>query len=739
MTPKNPASIRSVDGGFSPRDMTDDSEPSPIDIDLRAILAAMRRNLIAIAAILATALLIGVVATLLMVPKFVATSQILVEQQADQIIDTEGPQPTVSGQESERFLQTQVDVIVSRSLAERVVESEGLADNEAFFAAQGVEYPTEEDLGGIYSGRNALSRLREDAAIELLQSGLSVNLPVDSRLVAISFESTDRVVAADIANAVATNFIEANLSRKFDSSAYAREFLGQQLADAREKLERSERELNQYSRAAGLIRVTGQGANADQETTLSVTNDTLVQLNAAASQAAADRIAAENRWRSIASQASGSIPQVLQNPAYQALLRQKSEIEAQLAVERARHLEEHPNVLALEAQQAKINQQLSDVGEAVKRSVRLEYEAARDRESDITGRVSAIRSDALDEQDRGVQYNILKREAETDRALYNTLLTNFNELNATAGATSNNVSLVDLAQPPRESSSPILILNVLVAMILGLIVAGVYVFLREHLDDVVRSPEDVERKLGINVLGIVPNVGDADPQEELADPKSPMSEAYASLVANLRYSSSGGLPRTLSVTSAQAGEGKSTTSFKLATDFAGLGRRTLLVDADLRRPTLHRRFEDREKEGLTAVLAGERSIDEVIVASDRPNLSLVSALPIPVDPSALLSSYKLEMIIEELKSRFDCIVFDAPPTLGLSDSPTISAHMDAVIMVIDASSGRRGAVKSGLRRLSMVNANVLGAVLTKFEAKRLGSEYSYYTSDYYAYSTKDGE
>ncbi len=711
-----------------------DDDPRAFDLDIRAILAAIRRNIVPMFAIVATAIFAGVLITLLMVPKFVATSQILVEQQIDQIIESDGPQANVSAQEAERFLQTQVDVIASRSLAERVVESENLAQNEAFFQAQGAELPREEDVGVGESGRNALTRLRRDNAIELLQSNLIVTLPIDSRLVAISFESNDRVVAANIANAIAENFIEANLSRKFDSSAYAREFLGQQLADARAKLERSERALNQYSRAAGLIRVSGQGANADRETTLSVTNDSLVQLNAAASQAAAERIAAENRWRAAASQAPSTIPEVLSNSAYQALLRQRSETEAQLAVEQARHLEDHPNVLSLTAQIATIEQQIAEVGNGIKRSIRLEYEAARDRETDIRGRVSNIRSAALDEQDRGVQYNILKREAETDRALYNTLLTNFNELNATAGATSNNVSIVDLAQPPRVPSSPSLILNLLISLVVGLFLSGLFVLLREHLDDVVRSPDDVERKLGMKVLGVVPTASEEDVNEELADPKSPMSEAYASLVANLRYSSGSGLPATFTITSAQPGEGKTTTSHKIANDFAALGKRTLLIDADLRRPTLHKRFANKEQVGLTPVLAGECSIEDVIVASGKPNLSYVSALPIPVDPSVLLSTSDFEGLIESLRSKFDCIVFDAPPTLGLSDSPSIAAHTEATIMVIDASAGRRGAVKSGLRRLSMVNANVLGAVLTKFNASKLSSEYSYYSSDYYTYS-----
>ncbi len=737
--------LSSIQGAGQPVDPSQRQYPSDpaaddafFDIDLRRVWAAVRRNWLPIAAILALSLGLGVLVTLLMRPQFVAESQVLIEQQADQIIENTETQPFNPPQETERFLQTQVDVIQSRSLAQRVVESENLADREEFFAAQGAELPQLDSLPGTgYSGPEGLKRLRRDLAVNMVTDGLSVTLPVDSRLVAIGYRSGDPRIAAEMANSIAQNFIESNLARKFDSSAYAREFLAQQLEDSRKKLEQSEKDLNTFSRAAGLIRVSGQGQNADQETTLSVTNDTLQQLNTAASQAVADRIAAENAWRNIANQPISSVPQVLANPAYSQLVRQRSEIEAKLADERTRHLDDHPSVQALEAQSAEVNQQISQVGQSIKNSVRLAYEATRDRETEIVGQVSQVRGEALDEQDRGVQYNVLKRVAETDRALYNTLLTRFNELSATAGATSNNVSMVDAAEVPREPSSPNLIINMIVALLGGMLAAAGFVFLREQFDDVLRTPEDVERKLGIPLLGLVPKIQGDHPEEDLADPKSPVSESYQSLVTNLRYSTGEGIPRTLTVTSAQAGEGKTTTAGKLALEFAELGRKTLLIDADLRRPTLHRKLANRRQEGFTTILAGEKAIDDVVIPSGHKHLSYMTALPMPPDPAALLSTTRFDDLIAELLKRFECVVFDAPPMLGLSDAPTLAAHTDAVLVVIDAESGHRGAVKTALRRLYMVKANVIGAVLTKFNPKNVSGEYSYYGSDYYAYQHKD--
>lgn len=708
-----------------------------LEIDLRGIIAAFRRNIIWVGAIIAAALVLGALFTVLVVPQFVATSRVLVQMETEQIIEGADTAPNAAYQDADRFLQTEVDILRSRSLAQRVVEQENLAESDRFFEAQGITKPTEEDLPEGVNAARELPAFREEVAIDALQDSLTVSLPMESRIVAVSFQSADAQLAATISNAMAEGYIAANLSRKFDSSSYARDYLAQQLADARSKLEQSERDLNQYSRAAGLIRVTGQGQNADQETTLSITNDALQQINSASSDATARRIAAEQDWKSISDQPVMSIPQVLQNNAVQALLADKSEAEAALSAERSRHLDEHPNVQALQARVSEIDQQIAGVATSIKRSVQLQYEAAVEQEETIRGRVSGLRSDALDEQDRGVQYNVLKRVAETDRALYNTLLTRYNQLNATAGASSNNVSLVDVAEPPRKPSFPNPIINMIVSLFGGLVAAAGFVFLREQFDDVIRSPDDVERKLGLPLLGLVPKSIEATPGEELEDPKSPMSEAYRSLLTNIRYSSASGVPATIAITSSQKGEGKTTTSDELANGIAQLGRKTLLIDADLRRPTLHKRSGEPDREGFTTVLAGENDFESVIFPSGKPNLDYMTALPIPPNPAALLTSDRFEHLLAEMQEKYDCIILDAPPVLGLADATTLAAHVDAVLLTIDASSANRGAIKAALRRLTIVNSNLIGAVLTKFDARKLGGEYQYYAADYYAYESSD--
>ncbi|KHK90071.1 capsular exopolysaccharide family protein [Novosphingobium malaysiense] len=711
-----------------------------ISIDLKQIIAAVRRNLKWIALIVLGALVAGFILTLLIIPRYEATAQVLVEQNADTIIEGSELQDNSSQQwDAERFLNTQVDILNSRSLAKRVAQSAKLSENQSFYDAMDEEMPQVDDLDGGVSNANALADLRLDTVVELLQENLHVDLPIDSRVIQITFRSTDPVMSANIANLYAENYLESNLKRKFESSAYARKFLSSQLEEARSKVEASERELNQYSRAAGLIRVSGQGQNADRETTLSVTNNALIQVNGAAADATTERLAAQDRWDTIANQPVLSIPQVIQNLAIQDILQKKATLEAQLANERSRHLEGYPSIRVLEAQINELNNRIATIGGNIKNSIYLDYRTALAREHSLKEQVAKLRDEAMGEQERGVGYAVLKRVAETDRALYDTLLERYNELSASAGSTSNNVTLVDRADIPREPSSPNLILNLLIAVLLGGVSALAFVLVREHLDDAIRSPDDVERKLGLSLLGLIPRVTDEEASSAAEDAKSTLSEAYHSLVANLRFSTPNGFPTVLAVTSTNESEGKTTTAHAIAMDLARLGKSVLLIDGDLRRPTLHRRMPVKNAPGLTELLVGDAQFDDVLHHSSYDNLTYMTALPIPPEPSLLLGGDRFPSVIAQAQQRFDIVIVDSAPMLGLSDTASIASHTDGVLFVVDASRFHRGAVKSALRRLGMVDARMLGAVVTKFDARAAGGDYSYYGYNYYTYGAERPE
>lgn len=692
-------------------------------LDLRALLALVRRNAIWIAAIVFATVLAGLVISLLLVPQYTSRATVLVEQREQQIIENGDSEPVSSPFDTQTFLNTQAEVIKSRSLALRVVDNENLTKDPAFYEAMGTEPPADAST----------MVLRQNAA-QLVQDSIAVGYLEESRLVSIEVTTRSPELSARLANSIAQNFIESNLARKFESSTYAREYLTQQLDDARTQLAESERNLNRYARLAGLIRSPSEGAGESEAAGLSITSAGLVEVNTARSQAIANRIAAEKQWQNVASKPVLALPQVLSNPAIVELQSRKSALEAQLAQERVRKLDDHPTVVALRDQISQVESQIQSLGSSIKQSIRVNYETAVDNERALNGVVDDLRGQALDEQDKSVQYNILKRVAETNRAQYDMLLERFNELNAAAGSTANNLSLLDVAEARNLPSFPNIPLNLVAAFFLGLVFASIFVFVREFLDDRIREPDQVESKLGITLLGVVPKVPDnVEPIEELSDAKNSISEAYGVVVTNLRFLTESGVPEVLSITSSSKGEGKSLTSLAIARQLAQMGRRVIIIDADLRRPNVHTTTGlGRDKLGLPSVLVGEASLDDVTHYVEEHELYAVSGLPIPPEPTVLLGGTKLPQVIAEAREKFDHVIVDCPPLMGLSDAPLVTRQTDATIMVMSAQDQSVRGVKLALQRLNLVGTNMAGLVMTKFDPRQSATNYDYY-AEYYAY------
>ena len=706
-------------------------------LDFRYVAAAIRANLWLISAIVAAALAIALVATLVQTKRYTASSTIQINDRSSGVMGSKEEQlgdaaaPTF---DIDRFLKTQTDIIQSRGLALRVAQKLNLIGIARLYEAQGMKAPP--------PGTDPL--VLRDHAVSLLAGNLSVRLPRDSRIVAISYESSDRELSAQVANAYAGEFIQSNLQRKFDSSSYARTFLGEQLDEARVKLESSERALNAYAREAGIIRTGGSSIDgADGKTVTdrgaSITSASMQQLNAAANEATARRIEAEGRWRAVSSGPLLSSPLVLQNSTVISLLTEKARVEADLSQDRATHLDDYPTVRAKQAQLTTINQQLNSVASNVRNSVRSDYQAALSVERALQSKVGQLKTETMTEQDRSVQYNLLARDADTNRQLYEGLLERFKTLNAVAGVSLSNVSIIDDAEVPKVPSSPSLLKNLLLGLILGLGPAALIVFFKDQFDDAIRVPEDIETKLGLPLLGVIPQAPKDDPQEALADPKSAVSEAYNSLRGSLLYSTSEGLPQIMLVTSAQASEGKTTSSLAIANGFARMGQRVLLIDADMRRPSLHGRFNLPNKQGLSTLLTSHEAITAVAAKAAQPNLFVLVAGPIPPSPTELLSTPRMEAILQEAASNYEVVVVDSPPILGLADAPLMAALVDGVVFVVEAERSRRGALKAALRRLRAMRPVLLGSVLTKFNPLKAGNRYSeYYGADYYHYE-KPGE
>ena len=706
--------------------------PTSIGAMLRQIIAIARRNLWLILAIIATFLIAAAAITMLQTPKYTGRASVEIAYRSDQVLGEQLDSSTASSQESDswdadRFLNTQLKILQSRSLAERVAQRLNLYSDPKFLSAMMIkpdDFNSDEE--------------RKRGVIEALQDNFQAALPVDTRMAQITFTSTDPKMSATIANAFATEFIQANLQRRFDSSSYARNFVQEQLNDARARLEQSEQKLNSYAREAGLIRTRDPSStNSDgnsSNTASSVTSSSLMQLNQAANDAQARRVAAQAHWEAERAQPLLSSPAALASPTVQALLSRRSDIQAQLDSAKDRYLGDHPTIQTLTSQLNDINQQLTRAATEARNSVRAEFVAAQAAEQNLRARVGQLEGATLQEQDRSVRYNTLAREADTNRSIYDGLLQRYRELNASAGITASNISVIDQADPPTDPSSPNPLLNLLIALLLGTVTAAAVVYIKDQLDDRIRVPEEVEQKVGVPLLGVVPQAGDEDPVTALRDPKSILAESYSALRSSLLYSTRSGLPQLMLVTSAQPSEGKSTTSFAVARSLALIGKKTLLIDADLRRPSIHRQANIANKAGLSDLLIGDKTIDEVMVPGEVPGLYIIPSGPIPPSPAELLSSPRLISLLNQLRERFDFITIDSAPVLGLADSPGLSAIADGVLLVIEANRGRGGQLKGAVRRLRLMKPTILGAVLTKFDPEAAGNAYStYYQYDYYQY------
>jgi len=725
-----PASRRSAaDPGDDPAAF-DQARPA---LDFRYIAAAVRANLLLIAGIVAAAIAVAVIATMLQTPRYTARATVQINDTVNRVLkDDESTQSSdMGGWDTDRNLKTQVDILKSRGLALRVVQKLNLAANPAFFASQETGAPA-----------GAPTEAIRTMAAGLLQAHLDVALPRDSRIITLTWESTDPRMSALIVNAYASEFIQSNLQRKFDSSSYARNFVSEQLAETKRKVEESERALNDYARQNGLIRTRdamtsgagkdGGGSGGGE----SVTTASLLQLNSALNDATTRRIAAEGRWQALSGKPLLSTTEVLANSTVATLLANRATAEADLQQERARHLDDYPTIQAKQAEIAAINRQLQQAANNVRDSVRAEFQAAAAAESRLAAQVETLKGATLSEQDRTVRYSLLAREADTNRQLYDGLLQRFKELNASSGIALSNISIIDSAEVPESPSSPNLFKNLLVAVIAGLVLAGLTVFFKDQFDDSIRVPEDVEAKLGLPLLGVVPRSHSEEPEDGLADPKSPISESYNSLRGSLLYSTAEGLPQVMLLTSAQPSEGKTTSSYAIAASFARMGKSVLLVDADLRRPSLHRQIDYDNARGLSSLLTSHDPLSSAVLPSGVENLTLLTSGAIPPSPTELLSSLRLEQIIQEAARQFQVVIIDSPPILGLADAPTMAALVDGVIFVVEADRSRRGSLKTALRRLRAMRPVVLGAVLTKFDPLKAGNRYSeYYGYEYYQYGS----
>lgn len=724
----NDVAFRSADGGVIPFERErlgagDDRVP----ILQQYLRIALRRRWILIGAV-ASALVLALVVTLLMTPRYTAVTKIEISREASRVVNIQSVEPEGSALDLE-FYQTQYGLLASRSLAERVVRDLRLADSRDFFELFGEPtdglFPTDPSQAAAAGTR--AERLRK--ASEVLLDNVSIVPSRGSRLVDIGFTSPDPELAARISNAWAAGFIRGNLERRFEATAYARTFLEGRLEQIRRRLEASERALVGYAANQRIITIPVAGSADAPGGERSIVANDLAALSGALMVATAARIQAEARWQQARRGQPGAIEEALSNQTITALRRDRAQATAEYQRLMERFAPDYPAARALQLQIADLDGSIAREEGRVRTSLQQSYREQLAREQALAARVRSLESSVLDLRRRSIQYNIYQREVDTNRELYNGLLQRYKEIGVAGGVGTNNVAVVDNADVPERPSRPKLLNNLALALLAGLGLGIGLALAREQIDDAIGDPTEVEQALGLPLLGVIPRDKAANLLESLSDPKSSILEAYLAVHTNLGFATDHGMPRSLAVTSTGPAEGKSTTAFALALILARMQKRVLLIDGDMRSPSVHSMFDIGNESGLSNILSGNQDPNSVLRQTAYPQLSIIPSGPLPPNAAELLMGEGLARVLTDLGRNFDHIIVDSPPVMGLADAPLIASRLEATVFAVEANSKGVRVIRRAVGRLAAAHVRILGVVLTKYKVDKAGLGYG----DQYGY------
>ena len=661
-------------------------------------------------------------------PIYTATVRLQVENRPLKVMDGQ-IEPMEIGQD---YLRTQVQLLQGMAIAERVASAAKLADDPDFFKPR--QFSIVEAVKSFLGGAAAQSQQEPDrAALErisawIVRGNQSVRVVSGSRLVDISYSDPSPARAQMIANAYADAFIASNIDKRFQANIYAKAFLEDQVAQLKLRLEEAEKAVIAFAEKEEFV-ITGDKA--------SIAESNLAAANTALGALISDRIKAEQLWRQVEKVDAINIPQLLLNPVIQSLRSARSTVETEYREKLETYKPAHPIMLQLTNRMKEIDRQITTEIKTIKDSHKAAHEQAFKQESEMRARIEALRIETLDLQRRSIQYNNLKREANTIRTLYEGLMQRHKEVDVAGGMGANNIFVVDRANYPGAPSFPDMRRALMMALMLGLGGGFGAAFLLERLNDSIRAPEEVERLSGLPTLGVIPDTGRKSKAEvELLNPRSSIAEAYRSLCTTLQFATEEGLPRSLLVTSAVQGEGKSITSLAIARHYARMGMRVLIIDADMRNPSMHHKLGLDNSVGLSSYLSGEMLPPQTFQATDVAELTFMATGPLPANAADLLAGPRLHSLLSVGMETFDLIVIDCPPVMGLADAPLLSNAAAATLFVVGAGRPRAAQVRGALKRLQFTRSPMIGTVLTRFDARNTsyGYEYGYgYGEDAYVY------
>jgi len=736
----------------------------------------VRRKWIALTFAGAVVLLTGIF-SFLATPLYKSTATLLIEEESSRILsaaETFSNEPRVV--QDLRSYNTQLMLFSSKALAERVSRKLNLLVRPEFGVGKKQRTSLLSKLGQIITFRWIHPPKNQDMA----RSGLSMPLDpyseiVDSllkrieikpiretNLVKVSVTLPSAALAMDIVNSLVEEFINFSIEKRYSTTRQASDFLTESIANLRNEIEARERELQRYGQEQDISFLS-----ENESTALS----TFTELNDAYNQAMLERINAEAEYRALRNFQGDSVSQYVSDPTIQQLKAEYTRARAEYEEKGKQLKPDHPEMGRIKARLDSLMEEINKAAD----SAEGRYRAAVKKETSIKATLDIQRADVTTMKNNAILYNSIKSEVDSRRRLLNTLLERQGEAQLSAqlkGLSASNISIIDPAELPQKPVSPKKKLNLLMALLVGLFGGAGLCFLFDYLDDTIKGPDEVEKLAGLPSLGVIPllppeglqkdrgyntyykrrySYGPENPSGEQTLPEVkeielinhlfpdlPLSEDYRTIRTSFLLSHAEKPPRSIVCTSALTQEGKTATVVNLAISFAQLQKKVLLVEADLRKPRLHRIFRARNLTGLTGYLTGKAALKDILCKTSIENVWLISSGLIPPNPVELLNSKKMKDVLAEVSEAFDIVLLDSPPVLAVIDSVVISSIVEGTLLVIHGGKTRRRPFLAAVEQLRRAKANIIGVVVNGLDLSRDGGYYSNHYG-YYKYERSEKE
>jgi polysaccharide biosynthesis transport protein len=714
-------------------------ELSPREPHLYDYLLILRKHQWLILSFMLSVVTIVAIATFRMQPVYVATARIEIDRENSNILPFQGVDSYDLMIDTDNYIETQSKILTSETLALETIRNSGLSALPQYSSPNG---PSEAVATG------SLANQKRPPELGGFLGSLSVKRVPSSRLMDVSFESTDPQLAAHIVNAHIETYVQRNFQSQYDSTTRATTWLRDQLDELKIRVQNSEAARIAYERQNQIWTLD------DKQ---NITTQRFADANRELTNAQTDRVKRQAILEFAKSGNIDAVPQIQSDAALGEFQRRLNDATTGYRDALEQFGPNYPRVKHLQSQIKDIQSDIQKEKQNIIDALDSEYRQSVARETMLGKELDIQKRDVNEMAGKMVEYNILKREAEANKVLYDGLLTKLREAGVSAGLRSSNIRIVDPAMIPSAPSRPAKARNVALAFVVGLVGGIGLALMREYMDNTIKTPDDIEKLARLPSLAVVPQFeatdgngaggrqkllpgyssnGHGKRMELVAQhlPKSQMSEAFRALRTSLLLSRADHPPQVILVTSALPREGKTTAAANLAVTLAQLGDKTIVVDADLRKPGIGRllNMSGGNYAGLSSYLAGASSLDLVIVPHPTiPNLAAIPTGPLPPNPADLLSSHKVAELIAELRKRFKFIVIDSPPIMAATDAVILSVQTDGVLLVVRSGETPKQAFARTRDLLVSVKCNILGVVLNAVNAS---SPDYYYSYRYYPYS-----